>query len=243
MITIAILDDEKRIREEIEALILKREADCLIDGYERGEDLLLAGKTYDIVFLDIQLEGKNGIETARLLRQKSENTVLIFVTGAKDYVFQAFDVAAFHYLLKPIEKEKFEEVLVRALREVEKRKKDETDFLLIKTRNRTFPLAKSSILYVESRGKKAEIHTGKETVAMYASLNGLEAELGAGFYRCHRGYLVNLAYVSEYHHDSILLTNGETIYLAKEKYQEFVKEYMRYLKGGGTALGGGLSYG
>lgn len=237
MIEIAIVDDEKMIREEIESLIQERKPECHTECFESGDALLLAGKQYDIVFLDIQLAGRNGIDTARKLRQKSEETVLIFVTGAKDYVFQAFDVAAFHYLLKPLEKVKFEEVLKRALREVEKQKKGEAELFLIKTRNRTIPLPKGNILYVESMGKKAEVHTIKETYEMYASLSGLESELGGGFYRCHRGFLVNLAYVTEYYHDSILLTNGETIFLAKEKYPEFVKEYMRYLKNGGILYG------
>ena len=78
-------------------------------------------------------------------------------------------------------KEKFEEVLDRALREAEKHRRDEAGFLLVKTRNRTVSVPKSGIFYVESRGKKAEVHTGKDAVEMYASLNGLEAELGAGF--------------------------------------------------------------
>jgi len=231
------VDDEKIVREEIEDMIREGKPGCHIEGFESGDALLAAEKQYDIVFLDIWLEGRDGIDTARRLRQKSEKTVLIFVSGAKDYVFQAFDVAAFHYLLKPLERAKFEEVLDRAVREAEKQRKAETELLLIKTRNRTIPLPKSTILYVESRGKKAEVHTVKEAFEMYASLNGLEPELGEGFYRCHRGYLVNLAYVSEYHHDSIFLTNGEAIYLAKEKYPEFVKEYMRYLKSGGICYG------
>lgn len=234
---IAIVDDEKIIREEIESLIRERKPDCSVDSYDSGEKLLLAGISYDIVFLDICMEGENGIEVARRLRQRAEHTVLIFVTALKDYVFEAFDVSAFHYLLKPLDREKFMEVFARAFSDIEKRKKAETALLLIKTRSRTFPLKKDSIIYVESRGKKAEIHAGKETYEMYASLNSLEEELGAGFYRCHRGYLVHMGYISEYHHDSILLTNGETIYLAKEKYQEFVKEYMRYLKNGGMMYG------
>ena len=221
----------------MESLIRENRPDCVIESYESGDQLLLADGQHDIVFLDIQMKGRNGIDTARLLRQRSEHVVLVFVTGIKDYVFEAFDVAALHYLLKPIEKEKFEEVLERALREAEKHRTDEAGFLLVKTRNRTVSVPKGSILYVESRGKKAEVHTGKDAVQMYAALNALEAELGAGFYRCHRGYLVNMAYVSEYYHDRILLTNGETIYLAKEKYQEFVKEYMHYLKGGGVSYG------
>lgn len=232
---IAIVDDEKIIREEIESLIREKISDCSVDAYHAGEELLLAEKNYDIVFLDICMEGKNGIDVARSLRRKKRTSVLIFVTALKDYVFDAFDVAAFHYLLKPVDPQKFAEVLERAVKEVEKREK--TEILFIKSGNRTVPLKKDSILYVESRGKKAEIHTDREPIAMYASLGGLKAELGAGFYRCHRGYLVNLGYVSEYHHDAILLTNGETIYMAKEKYQEFVREYMRYLKNGGVMHG------
>lgn len=237
MMRIAVVDDENVICRTIEELIREREPACLVDSYGSGEELLLAGSRYDIVFLDICLKGQSGIETAKILRQRSEDTVLIFLTGTKDYVFQAFDVAAFHYLLKPVEKEKFWEVLERALREAKKRGTEEAEFLLIKTRNRTFPLQKSGILYVESRGKKAEVHTVRETIEIYASLSGLEGELGAAFYRCHRGYLVNMAYVSEYYHDGIRLSNGEIIYLAKEKYPEFVKEYMRYLKGGGVSYG------
>lgn len=237
LMEIAIVDDEKIICDEIKKLILATKPYCHADEYLRGEELLLSEKVYDIVFLDIQLDGRDGIDIAKEIRQKSENTIVIFVTGTKDYVFQAFDVAAFHYLLKPIDAAKFEEVFTRASFEVEKRRKAENEFLFVKTRSKTIPLAKNSLLYVESRGKKAELHTVKEKIEIYASLNGLEAKLGTGFYRCHRGYLVNMAYVSEYYHDSILLTNGEMIYLAKEKYQEFVKEYMHYLKNGGVSYG------
>ena len=234
---IAIVDDEKIICDEIRKLIQETKPCCHTEEFTNGEDMLLKEKTYDIVFLYIQLEGKNGIRVARELHQKSEDTIVIFVTGSRDYVFQAFDVAAFHYLLKPIDPQKFEEVFTRAFRESQKREKDENSLLLIKTRNRTFPLLKNSLIYVESRGKKAELHTLKETIEIYASLNGLQAKLGPGFYRCHRGYLVNMAYVSEYFHDSVLLSNGETVYLAKEKYQEFAKEYMHYLKNGGASYG------
>lgn len=235
--TIAICDDENVICHQIEQLIKEQKTDCDIRKFLSGEELLREENGFDLIFLDIQMEGINGIETARRLQKKQGEAILIFVTGLKEYVFEAFDVSAFHYLLKPIDAEKFEEVFARAWKEAEKRKRNETGFLLIRTRNRTFPLPKDSILYVESRGKKAEIHTARETISMYASLSGLQAELGEEFYRSHRGYLVNMAYVSEYYHDSILLANGESIYLAKEKYQEFARAYMRYLRGGGVIHG------
>ena len=233
MIRIAIVDDEKVIREQIKKLIEKKQTDCEIDTYGTGEDLLKADRGYDIVFLDIQMEGMNGIDTAKALRQKADSTVLIFITGVKEYVFDAFDVAAFHYLIKPIEELKFYEVYDRAVLEVGKRKQQANGQLFVKTRNRNATFNQSDILYIESRAKKVEIHTKTDIVEAYAAIGELEKQLVGSFYRCHRGYLVNMAFITEYGNDSITLNNGETIILSKDKYSEFVKVYMRYLKNGG----------
>ena len=236
-LNIAICDDEKIIREQIKELTEKEKSGLCMELYETGDALLATGKQFDIVFLDIQMEGTDGTETAKRLRQRNEDTILIFITGIREYVFEAFDVAAFHYLLKPIEEDKFREVFRRAERELEKRKSKRRETVFIKTRNRSFSLEKDSILYIESRGKKVEIHTTGETIEAYASMNEMEGQLGGGFFRCHRGYLVNMAYVAEYDSESITLNNGEYVYLAKEKYGEFVKAYMRYLRNGVGADG------
>ena len=118
---VAIVDDEKVIREQIKKLAVKYEPDCNVKYYETGEELLAEGKKFDVLFLDIQMEGMNGIDTARALREKQEDMVVIFITGVKEYVFEAFDVSAFHYLLKPVEEKKFSEVFERAKKEVEQR--------------------------------------------------------------------------------------------------------------------------
>ena len=231
-LNIAICDDEKAIREQINELIEKEKPGVCPEFYETGDSLLAAGNQFDIVFLDIQMDGTDGIETAKKLRQRDEDAILIFITGIREYVFKAFDVAAFHYLLKPIEEDKFHEVFQRAKRELEKRKKQRRETIFIKTRNRSFTLEKDSILYIESRAKKVEIHTAGETIEAYASMNEMEGQLGESFYRCHRGYLVNMAYVAEYDSESISLNNGEYVYLATEIYGEFVKAYMLYLRKG-----------
>lgn len=187
---IAVVDDEKVIREQIRELAEKYEPGCHVKTYKAGEELLAEGA--------------------------------------------GFDVAAFHYLLKPVEEKKFAEVFMRAKAEVEKRRARGQETIFIKTRNRGFTIQKHEILYVENRGKKVEIHTGSEVMEMYASMNEMEKQLGADFCRCHRGYLVNMAYIAEYENDSISLCNGEKIFMAKERYSGFVKTYMRYLKSGGT---------
>ena len=112
---IAIVDDERIICEQIKDFIQRDHRDCQIDIYLSGRALLEAKKQFDLVFLDIQMEGMNGMDTARAIRELQPDTVLIFVTGSKEYVFEAFDVSAFHYLLKPLEETKFMEVLGRAI--------------------------------------------------------------------------------------------------------------------------------
>lgn len=233
---IAICDDERIIREQIQDLIRKQKADFNLAVYETGEELLSSNKHFDVIFLDIQMRGMNGIETARMLQKREENAVLIFITGIREYVFEAFDVAAFHYLLKPIEESKFAEVFVRAVKEAGKRKNRGQEQLFIKTKNRNITLNHKDILYLENRGRKVEIHSKGEVIEIYGTMNELAMQLGENFYRCHRGYLVNMSCIVEYSNNSISLSNGESVYMARERYTEFVKDYMRYLRKVGGAF-------
>ena len=228
---IAVVDDEKAIREHICGMVKEQQPESRIEAYATGEELLASGKRFDIVFLDIQMEGMNGIEAARSLREKQGDTVLVFVTGIRDYVFDAFDLYAFQYLLKPIDERKFAEVLEKAAREAAKKK--ERRVLFIKSRNLT--LDQSEILYIESRAKKVEIHTVRQTIEIYAAMDELEGQLGDEFYRCHRAYIVNMDCITEYDSESITLANGDRVYLTKKKYGEFVKAYMWHLQNGGVS--------
>lgn len=228
---IAVVDDEKLILKQIGGLIEKQMPNCCLDTYVTGDELLGAGKRFDIVFLDIQMDGMNGIETAKRLRKRQGDIVLIFVTGNREYVFDALDLYAFHYLLKPVDENKFQEVLERAAEEVAKKK--EKRFLFLKKRNLT--LDQADILYIESRAKKVEIHTDgfKDIIEIYATMEELEGQLGEDFYRCHRSYIVNMAHITEYDNGTITITNGDNVYLTKKKYGDFVKAYMWYLQNGG----------
>lgn len=232
-LNIAVVDDEMVIREQISGLIQKQNSGCSVKSYQSGNELLESGERFDIVFLDIQMEGFNGIETAEKLKRCKEDTIVIFITGIREYVFDAFDVAAFHYLLKPVEEKKFTEVFHKAEAEILKRKKLENRQLFLKSKGIT--LSQNSILYIESKGKKAAIHTVKEIIEIYAVMSELEKQLSDSFYRCHRGYLVNMAYIAEYDNESITLNNGESVYLTKKKHSEFVKTYMWYLQNGGVS--------
>lgn len=234
MLKIAVCDDEKIVARQVRDSIKSHLPDCEIDEYLSGEDLLSAKKDFDIFFLDIQMEQQNGIEVARLIRKYKENAVIVFITGAKEFVFEAFDVAALHYLLKPVDEKKLEEVLNRAIREVQKKPDKEKKQLFIRTREKNITLNVDDILYLENEMRKIIVYTKRETITFYGVMSEIEKIVGTGFYRCHRGYLVNMAYVSEYDKDNIILNNGKKVYLSKERYQDFVKQYMRFLRNEGV---------
>lgn len=227
---VAICDDEKESSNGLSCLIRKQEPDCEVVCFHTCRQFLEAGQHFDILLLDIRMENMGGIEVARALRIRREDTILIFVTALKDYVPEAFDVSAFHYLLKPVSPEKFCRVFEDACRKVRKRENINSGQLFFQTKARSFTVQKGEILYVESRKRKVEIHTLKENVTVYATMKHMEEQLGEGFCRCHRGYLVNMAYVTEYGAGFVRLQNEETVYLAREKYSEFVRVYGEYLK-------------
>lgn len=232
---IAVCDDEPAFAEQMMEKIKKYMPECSIQSFLSGEDLLSQGNVFDIYFLDIQMEKQNGIEIAGKLRERDEESVIVFITGAKEYVFQAFDVGALHYLLKPVEDEKLQEVLDRAKKELEKRQNRKDRQIFIKTRKKNITLNVSDILYFENEMRKIAAHTVRGEVSFYGVMAEMEREVGAGFFRCHRGYLVNLSYVAEYSMENITLSNGEKIYLSKDRYHDFVKQYMRYLRNGGVS--------
>ena len=228
---IAICDDEKNIRELIANKIIKQYPDTNISFYSSGEELLLSSNPIDILFLDIQMQGKNGMETARELRKKDKNVIIIFVTAVEEYVFQAFDVGAFHYIVKPIEDEKFTDVLHRAIEENNAKKPanqvQKEKYLMINNGGVHIKVTIDDIVYAEVFNRKVVIHKMNETIEYYGKMSDLESVAGDGFFRPHRAYLINFKYVEKYDATTIYLEKG-TALMAKQKYPEFVKNYMKY---------------
>lgn len=105
----------------------------------------------------------------------------------------------------------------------------ENEPLLIRADGRYYRIDRERILYAESVGRKVVLHTKSGELAYYAKMKEVEEELGNQFFRCHRGYLVNFQAVKSYEAGSILLKNGETILMSKQKYNEFAAAYAAYL--------------
>ena len=232
---VAVCDDEEIVRRQLITL-LASEPDVETESFSDAEGLLASDKRYALCFLDIRLPGIGGVEAAKRLLKRDATTCVVFVTGAKEYVFDAFDMGAMQHLLKPVEEAKLREVVERARRERMRFDMLREEKLFIRTRQGAFTFPKDRILYVEAQLKKLVVHTKWEAVACYGRLGELEKRMGTAFYRCHRGYLVNMAHIVGYDSSSVALTNGERICLAKERYADFVKSYLRYLQNGGVSF-------
>ena len=230
-ITIMICDDDKSLqkllRQKIKKFCVDRNKACRIVCCDSGEEML-ALPAPDILFRDIQMSGKNGMESARELRRRHENTILIFVTAMSEYVYEAFDVDALHYLIKPFSDEKLQEVLDKALRQLQSPTEIEEKILLVKQGGLSTKVYLSDIIYAEVFNRKVMLHTLNGDIEYYGKLTDLSEQAGADFFRTHRAYLVNLKYVEKYNATTVWLEQG-TALLSKKQFSGFVQQYMQYI--------------
>ena len=231
---IAICDDEKEIRELLAEKTVKLYPQADVSLWQSGEKLLSAGEKPDILLLDIQMQRKDGMETARELRKQDKAVIIIFVTALSDFVFQAFDVGAFHYLVKPFDDGKFAEVLQNAVRQLEDRERmsdngstRDKPGLVITTGGEHVTVNISDIVYAEVFDRKIILHTVDADIEYYGKMRELEEKVGAEFYRTHRSFLVNLGFIKKYNASTVYLEKGQAL-IAKQNYREFVRAYLRY---------------
>lgn len=237
MLKIMICDDEKDIVERIEKLVQKYAKDHEmvfdIETFSRGEDLLFAfeeeGDHPDIIFLDVYMDGINGIETAEKIREMSMHPLLIFLTTSKDFVFDAFDVRSFHYLIKQeADDARIREVLDAAVIEVEQKIDDmfECNFGASK---RSIPY--KNIHYFEIYRRIMRVHYNyEESFDFYETMDNLASNLEAkGFLRIHRSYLVNMKHITLFETQSVRLSNGETLPIGKAYTKQVKEVFQSYL--------------
>ncbi len=237
---IAICDDEESVRDYLKRLFDETREKHEIALFSDGKSLLKTEvMEYDVILLDIEMDGMNGIKIAEQIRSMQEQAcrdiwgglpLIIFVTGYKEHMQDAFGVHAFAYLLKPFEKAAFYKIYEQMVSVWKKRISDSERYLLIKTRGEVKRIPVDKILYIESEKRKNILHLPDEKIVYYGSMEELANELPNDFFRVHKGYFVNMAYVEQYDRNEITVKGGDVVLLSKYRYAEFVNAYLKFIR-------------
>lgn len=230
---IAICDDDAAqlayLGELLHTWAEQREKEVQLECYKSAEALLFAlpdMPELQILLLDVEMPGMNGVELARKLRKNHSDMQIIFVTGYADYMAEGYDVAALHYLLKPVDREKLFSVLDRAAEGLHTQRK--TVLLTVDGGPRRFYL--DELFYLEAFSHTLSLHTRQGMFSLHMSLG--DAEKALGFFRCHRSYLVNLGAVRQVKKTELLLDNGAAVPLSRRLYAQANRAFLDYYREG-----------
>lgn len=232
MIKFAICDDEPVMAREItDQLSNYMEGEITpygVTSFFSGRSLLESGCEFDVIFLDIQMEQPNGMETAKMLRQRGNHSLLVFVTVLKECVFDAFEVEAFDYLVKPFDHSHFKRTMDRILKALQRR---EAKSIVVRRGSSCEVIPLAEIVYCEVQGRKIYIHqSGGKVSDFYDRLDDLERRLDRRFFRCHRSYLVNLEYVRGCKAGQVVLPQNDVIPVSRLRERDLTQALLRRMK-------------
>lgn len=183
-------------------------AEAFIFHYEEEQDCAL-------VLLDIEMTGMDGVTLAKKIREKNKTIGIVFVTGYSDYIAEGYDVAALHYLMKPVNEEKFARVLERAMEHLHR----EERMLTLKTADETLRVPLSKILYLEAARNYVTVHgEGFPDCVVRHKLGDFAEELDKRFFRVGRSYIVNLSKLHRITRTEICFADGMVLPLPRGWY-------------------------
>lgn len=231
-LNIAICDDEPNYRNYIESLIRE---------YLSGEDVLFRikqfqsgsdfcedpenARRFDIIFLDIEMTGMNGMETAYFIRKRNSETDIVFITAVSDYVFEGYRVNAVRYIMKNNLKELFPECMADIL----KRRRHRVHKMQFSFVGGERTILLDEILYIESQSHKLKFKTKEGILFMYDRIDEMESRLESFcFVRCHQSFLVNMGHIEKFRNYRAYLSDGSEIPVARPKYSEVKRDFLRY---------------
>lgn len=231
MIHIAVCDDEKYMSDKIKAMVSdffrRKNMEIAVFQFSSGAELLKCDKRMDILFLDIQMKGIDGMETAKELRSRKFKGFLIFITVLKEMVFQSFEVQPYDYLVKPIEENQLEKTMERLLASM--RNENETSLLVQKGYESSI-ISFDDIVFCEVINRKVYLHlASSEVIDYYDRIERLESKLDSRFFRCHRSFLINLKYLKSYRNGVAYMEGGKEIPVSRLRGKEFSGVILEYL--------------
>lgn len=171
-------------------------------------------KTYDILLLDVEMGELNGVELAKQIRQENQGVQPVFITGYSDYIAEGYEVAALHYLMKPVDEQKFFTVMNRAAEKVKKNERS----LLLDASGEMVRIPLYEIRYLEVCQNYVTVH-GAEDYVVRKTLGELEQHLDENFFRTGRSFIVNLAYVRRVTRTEVVLSGDIRVPLSRGQYE------------------------
>lgn len=239
MINIAICDDEipecSALAKKIKDICKNLNTEVSVKQFYHAKDITVSNDTFDLIFLDILMPELNGMEAAKRIRKNKIKSKIIFVTVTKDYVFEAYDVEAYHYLMKPVKQDKLKNIITRAVKDMQTDENQE--YLILPAGKSKRKILLKDILYIESYGRTVIFHCTKEEITDYRRIGELEHSLSdKNFFRIHKSFIVNLEHTDTYTRKDAVLDNGDTLPIAKRRYEEFTKTMMQYIKKRGSVV-------
>ena len=219
---ISLCDDNAQERAYIKNLVLdwadRSGAGVSIREYPSAEALLFSYSDFppDILLLDIEMPGLSGVELAKKLRQDGNRLLrIIFITAYSDYISEGYDVAATHYLLKPVDREKLFSVLSRAVEKIA----DDGKRLVLETPDETALVPICDIKFIEVIKNYVTVHAERE-YTLKKPLKEIEHELDERFIRVGRSYIVNLYFITRVTRSEIFLKGGDAVPLPRGAYEK-----------------------
>ncbi len=226
---VSVVDDSASDREYIAALVRRWAAEAghtaVVSVFPSAEAFLFAyeDSPFDMLLLDIEMGGLNGVELAKAVRQKDGTVQLVFITGYPDFIAEGYEVSALHYLMKPVSYEKLYTVLDKAASNLAK---EEKRLCVVYDRMTDFvPL--SQIFYLEAQKQYVMIYAAGGSYRRKGSLAELERELDEYFFKCQRSFLVNLRYVVRVKRDCVVLKDGTEVPISRGMAEKIGKEIIR----------------
>lgn len=233
-LNIAICDDEPLAIEYIAYNLQKwsEKNRCIlhISSFSSAEQFLFEydeNRDFDLLFLDIQMGEINGVDLAKTIRKKDQKVQIVFVTALAEYISQGYDLAALHYLIKPVSQEKIFSVMDRVAQNCIK----EEEYILVTAGQTLQRVSVSSIMYAESFAHYITITTKNGVYQIRENAGTLAEKLKNGFVRPHRSYLVNLRYVHSISKIDILMDDGTAIPLSRYNYKRVNQAFIEYYRG------------
>ena len=235
---IAICDDDKNYlnlflsyTKNYLALLENSCAGVVLDCYTCGEQLVeayRAGKSYDLIYLDIKMKKVSGFDAAKIIREYDSKALIIFITSLRDYIFNSFEYQPFWFLIKPVYEEKFGYVLRQAIAQINEKKNKRYSFYT--RENGLMSIEINRIMYLESVLRKVVLHTSNQQFTYYANLKEEEEKLTKyNFTRIHKGYLVNMEYIQRINKSNIVLKNNVVLPLSEHRLKEVFDRFTSYL--------------